>query len=73
MDQIWTEYEKATIAQMLSCSFAGSKETINKQVNEFITDTEVDELMVVAHIYDHDARLRSYEISERGTIFSMIA
>lgn len=69
MDAIWTEYEKATIAQMLSCSFAGSKETINTQVNEFITDTGIDELMVVAHIYDHNARIRSYEIVKEALFF----
>lgn len=69
MDAIWTEYEKATIAHMLSCSFAGSKETINTQVNEFITDTGVDELMVVAHVYDHNARIRSYEIIKEALFF----
>ena len=69
MDGIWTEYERATISQMLSCSFAGSKETIKAKVNEFITDTEVDELMVVAHIYDHNARTRSYEIVKEALFF----
>ena len=30
---------------------------------EFVAKTEADELIVVAHIYDHQARLRSYELA----------
>ena len=30
---------------------------------EFIERTSADELIVVSHIYDHAARLRSYEIT----------
>ncbi|MBO9572828.1 MAG: LLM class flavin-dependent oxidoreductase [Chitinophagaceae bacterium] len=69
MDTIWTDYEKATLAQMLSCSFAGSKETLKKDLDQFLQETGVDELMVVAHIYDHKARIRSYEIVA-GMFFS---
>ncbi len=69
IDAIWTDYEKATIAQMLSCSFTGSKETLRTQVNTFIADTAIDELMAVAHIYAHNSRIRSYEIVKEALFF----
>ena len=62
MDELWTEYEEAAVSQMMAYSFAGSAETIRPQVAEFVRQTQVDELMVVGHIYDPAARLRSFEI-----------
>jgi len=47
-------------------SFVGSPETIRPQIDAFIRDTGADELMVVSHIYDHQARLRSYELAATG-------
>jgi luciferase family oxidoreductase group 1 len=45
-------------------SFVGKPETIGPQVREFIDKTGADELIAVAHIYDHAARLRSYELAK---------
>ena len=46
-----------------------------QQMQAFIARTQADELIVVSHIYDHAARLRSYEIASeiagqitRGTL-----
>ena len=47
---------------MLGCSFVGSPETVEAGLKEFIAKTGVDELMVASAIYDHGARLRSYEL-----------
>ncbi|MFM8534843.1 MAG: LLM class flavin-dependent oxidoreductase [Acidimicrobiia bacterium] len=44
-------------------SFVGSPATIRDQVSAFVSATGADELIVVAHIYDHRARLRSYELA----------
>lgn len=44
-------------------SFIGAPATVRDQVDAFISDTGADELIVVAHIYDHHARLRSYELA----------
>ncbi len=46
----------------LACSIVGSPETIRRGLDEFIARTGADELMVTAQIFDHRARLRSYEI-----------
>jgi luciferase family oxidoreductase group 1 len=44
-------------------SFVGSPDTVAAEMREFIARTGADEVIVAAHIYDHAARLRSYEIA----------
>jgi luciferase family oxidoreductase group 1 len=44
-------------------SFVGSPGTVAAEMREFLERTRADELMVVSHIYDQSARLRSYEIA----------
>ena len=62
IDQYWSPAEKAGASRMLTYSIVGSPDTVRAGVERFIADTGVDELMVVSAIYDHGARLRSYEI-----------
>jgi luciferase family oxidoreductase group 1 len=54
--------EKERVSSMLACSFVGSSETVRRCVEQFMRQTAADELMVSAAIYNHAARLRSYEI-----------
>jgi luciferase family oxidoreductase group 1 len=46
----------------LSCSIVGSPETVRSGLKAFAERTGADELMVTAQIFDHQARLRSFEI-----------
>ncbi|MBP0902371.1 LLM class flavin-dependent oxidoreductase [Mariniflexile gromovii] len=50
------------IQQMLKYSFVGSKATVKAQVKEFLEQTQADELIAVANIYNVDDRIRSYEL-----------
>lgn len=50
------------LEEMPSVSMVGSVETVREDLEIFIERTHVDELIVVSHIYDHTARLRSYEV-----------
>jgi luciferase family oxidoreductase group 1 len=45
-----------------SISIVGSPATVRADLDAFIERTGPDELIVVSHIYDHGARLRSHEI-----------
>lgn len=47
---------------VLACSFVGSPATIARDLRAFESLTGADELMVASAIYDHAARLRSYEL-----------
>ncbi|GGG42764.1 LLM class flavin-dependent oxidoreductase [Hymenobacter glacieicola] len=62
MEGYWTDYEEAAVRQMMTYVFIGGPSTIARQLEAFVAQTQVAELMVVSHIYDHAARLRSYEI-----------
>ena len=54
--------ERAMLDQALSCSATGAPETVERAIRDFAARTGADELMIVSQIYDHGARLRSYEI-----------
>jgi luciferase family oxidoreductase group 1 len=54
---------RALLADVLTCSAVGSPETVRKALLAFIERTKADELMLTAMIFDHAARLRSYEIA----------
>ncbi|HEX5716658.1 MAG TPA: LLM class flavin-dependent oxidoreductase [Thermoanaerobaculia bacterium] len=62
-----TEPERATLEQALSCSVIGSPEMVRQGLEAFVARTGADELMVVSQIYDHAARLRSYEIAAEAS------
>ncbi|HEY0413747.1 MAG TPA: LLM class flavin-dependent oxidoreductase [Allosphingosinicella sp.] len=53
---------RAILDQVLSCSAIGSPGTVRAAVQAFVDRTGADELMITSQIYDHEARLRSYEI-----------
>ena len=57
-----TEYELAGVAHALSCAAVGSPGTVRAALEAIIARTGADELILTAQIYDHAARLRSYEI-----------
>jgi luciferase family oxidoreductase group 1 len=62
MDQIWTPAERAMVQQRMSGSIIGGPEKVKVELDRFIKSSEADELMVHTMMYDHNARIRSYEI-----------
>jgi luciferase family oxidoreductase group 1 len=62
IEAYWNPSERAQAMHMLRYAVVGSRETVRAGLQEFVDLTSADELMVVSAIFDHDARLRSYEI-----------
>jgi luciferase family oxidoreductase group 1 len=54
--------EPADPLQRTRVSFVGSAATVRAQMQDFVEQTNADELIIVSHIYDHAARLRSYDL-----------
>jgi len=54
--------ERGMIGQALSSSAVGSPDTVRRGIEAFVERTGADELIVTSQIFDHTARLRSYEI-----------
>ena len=67
IETYWSPMEKAQAQQMLARSIIGSPETVRAGLEKLVEETGADELMVVSDVYDHGARLRSFEmIAEVG-------
>jgi alkanesulfonate monooxygenase SsuD/methylene tetrahydromethanopterin reductase-like flavin-dependent oxidoreductase (luciferase family) len=47
---------------VLACAVVGSPATVDHGLNSFIARHKPDEVMVTAQIFDHAARLKSFEI-----------
>jgi luciferase family oxidoreductase group 1 len=62
LESDWSEMERAGVEHMLACSVVGSPATVRRGLASFIERTQADEIMVTAQIFDHGARLRSFEI-----------
>lgn len=62
IENFWSPLEKEHVASMLACSFYGSPSTIKEKLATLIQATGADELMVAAAIWDHQARVRSFEL-----------
>ncbi len=58
-----TEQELANVAHALSFAAVGSRDTVHERLRRLIAQTGADELIVAAQIFDHGARVRSYEIA----------
>ena len=62
IESYWSGPEKMQAQRMLACSFVGSAATLRRDLPALMAKTGVDELMVATAVYDHGARLRSYEV-----------
>ncbi len=54
--------EQAMLNDVLACTLVGTADSIHQQITDFVDQTGADELMITSQIYDHQARLHSYEI-----------
>jgi luciferase family oxidoreductase group 1 len=62
IDSFWLPAEKLHVESLLSRAVVGSKNTLRGKISRLVEETRADELMIVSPIYEHAARLRSYEI-----------
>ncbi|MDQ0255707.1 luciferase family oxidoreductase group 1 [Evansella vedderi] len=62
MDDLCTPYEKSILEKQLGGSIIGSPINVKEQLEVFLTKTQAKEIMINGQIYDHQARLRSFEI-----------
>jgi luciferase family oxidoreductase group 1 len=51
------------LEEVLSCSAIGAPEQVGAAIRAFVDRIGADELMVTSQIFDHEARLRSFEIA----------
>ncbi|RYC69887.1 LLM class flavin-dependent oxidoreductase [Spirosoma sordidisoli] len=60
---LWPDYELAGIESVLSCSAVGSAGTVQRGLASFLDQTQADELIITAPIFDHEARKHSLTLT----------
>ena len=63
MEGRWSLPERALVERKTRVSAVGSPDTVRERMALLLEETEADELILTAHIYDHGARLRSFELA----------
>ena len=59
-------FERAMLDDMLSYSVVGTQDQVRDGIAAIVARTGANELMIASQIYDHGARLASYEIAARA-------
>lgn len=62
IETYWSPSEKVQAMRMLERSIIGSPETVRAGIDALVAETGADELMIVSDVYDHQKRLRSFEL-----------
>jgi alkanesulfonate monooxygenase SsuD/methylene tetrahydromethanopterin reductase-like flavin-dependent oxidoreductase (luciferase family) len=62
MDGLWSDMERAGLENALGRAIVGSAETVAGKLKAFIAETAADEIVMTSQVFDHQARLRSFEI-----------
>lgn len=62
LDGIWTSQEKALLMSKQQYSIAGDQALIEERLLQILEETGADEWIIASQIYDHPARLHSYEL-----------
>ena len=62
MEGRWSDLEKAGVEHAMAYAAIGSADTVGRQLASLIDATGADELMLTAQLYDHAARVRTFEI-----------
>jgi len=62
LDSVLSASDKETALRMLRYSAVGSRETVKDGVERFASHAQADEVIVVTNTFDHEDRLRSYDL-----------
>ncbi|MDQ3292005.1 MAG: LLM class flavin-dependent oxidoreductase [Bacteroidota bacterium] len=62
LEEFWNDSEEYSVQQMLRYTFIGNPQQVKENLQAFVDSTQADELIITSHIYDHAARVRSYQL-----------
>jgi luciferase family oxidoreductase group 1 len=62
IETYWTPSEKIQAMRMLARSIVGSPATVRAGIEALVAETGANELMIVSDVYEHEKRLRSFEL-----------
>ncbi|MGZ4986299.1 MAG: LLM class flavin-dependent oxidoreductase, partial [Chthoniobacterales bacterium] len=62
MNGQWSPAERGAVEERMRYALIGSAATIRARFKDILQETAADEIIATAQIFDHAARLRSFEI-----------
>lgn len=62
MEPLWNEIERTAVMSKLRAAIVGSSATVKIGLEKLVRETAADEIIVVTDAYNHEDRLRSYEL-----------
>ena len=62
IESYWSPMEKAQASRMLERTIIGDRATVREGIDALIAETQADELIIVSDVYEHEKRLRSFEL-----------
>src|SRR5262249_29138865 len=66
MDDHWSPAERGEAERRTRVSAVGSLDTVRRELRRLLDETAANELILTAMVYDHAARLRSFELAAAG-------
>jgi luciferase family oxidoreductase group 1 len=66
IESFWQPHEKAGVERALACAVLGDAQAVGEGIAAFVARHRPDELLLTANIYDHGARLRSFELAAKA-------
>ena len=67
IDAFCTPQEKAGVDRALACAVVGAPDTVRAGIAAFVARHRPDELLLTANVFDHAARVRSFELAMQCT------
>lgn len=62
ISEVASSYQLKALEQQLGSSIVGSQQTVKDKLHTFLEESQADEIMAIAQVYDYKARLHSYEL-----------
>jgi luciferase family oxidoreductase group 1 len=62
MEDSWLPHERVSVESMLRASIIGNPASVKEKLQAFLDTTQADEIIINTMVYDHAARVRSYDI-----------
>ena len=66
IDAFWLPHEKVGVERALACAVLGDAQAVGEGIAAFVARHRPDELLLTANIYDHGARLHSFELAAKA-------
>lgn len=66
MDGLWTPAEQFAVESRMTAAIIGGPDTVHTMLNRFVERTGVNEVILTSDLYDHNLRLRSFEIAAKA-------